>query len=82
MACSRGVGPFSGFNELTGYYNHNIGGMECNCKFNNLFFVVWCLIEFKHYSMHLHLICIIAYQEAKVSMEFGFCWPIEFDDVT
>jgi hypothetical protein len=56
--------------------------MECNCKFNNLFFVVWCLIEFKHYSMHLHLICIIAYQEAKVSMEFGFCWPIEFDNVT
>jgi len=34
---------------------HNIGGKGYNCKFNNLFLGVWCVIEFGHFSMHLHL---------------------------
>jgi hypothetical protein len=34
---------------------HNISGEGCNCKFSNLFVGVWCVIEFEHLSMHLHL---------------------------
>jgi hypothetical protein len=33
----------------------SFGGRGCNYKFTNLFFGVWCVIEFKHHSMHLHL---------------------------
>jgi hypothetical protein len=33
---------------------HNTSGEGCNCKFNNLFLGVWCVIKFGHLSMHLH----------------------------
>jgi hypothetical protein len=48
-----------GFNEFTVYFKHNIGGEECNCKFKNLTFDIWCVIEFKHLSMHLNIIFIL-----------------------
>jgi hypothetical protein len=44
-----------GSNRHTIYFRHNIGGKECNCKFGNLFISLWCVTEFKHISMHLHL---------------------------
>jgi hypothetical protein len=34
---------------------HSISGDGCNCKFNILFLGVWCVIEFGHLSIHLHL---------------------------
>jgi len=41
-----------GFDGHTICSKHNIGSEECNCKFNNLFLGVWCVIKFKH--LHLH----------------------------
>jgi hypothetical protein len=38
------------------YFNHNINVEGCRCMFNNLFFDVWCVIEFKHLLMDLHFI--------------------------
>jgi hypothetical protein len=34
---------------------HNTNGEGCTCKFNNLFLGVWCVTEFGHPSIHLHL---------------------------
>jgi hypothetical protein len=36
-------------------FGSNIGGEGCNWKFNNLFLGAWCVTEFGHLSMHLHL---------------------------
>jgi hypothetical protein len=59
------------------YYNHNIGGMECNGKFNNLFFVVWCMIEFRHYSMHLHFICYHCPSRLRYQWSLDFVGPLK-----
>jgi hypothetical protein len=44
-----------GSNIHTFCSRHGTGGKVCNCKFNNLFLGVWCVIEFGHLLMHLHL---------------------------
>jgi len=33
---------------------HNIGGVGCNYRFNNLFFDVWGVIEYEHHSTQQH----------------------------
>jgi len=42
------------FNHFGVQQTYNTSGKGCNYKFNNLFFSVWCVIEFMHHSMHLH----------------------------
>jgi len=49
------LGHFLGSNGHTICFRHNIGGKGCNCKFNNLFLDVWCVVKLGHLSMHLHL---------------------------
>jgi hypothetical protein len=44
-----------GSNGHTFCSKHNIGSEGCNCKFRNLFLGVWCVIEFGHFSIYLHL---------------------------
>jgi hypothetical protein len=72
-ACSWRVGPFWGSNRHTICFRHSINGEGCNCKFNNLFLGVWCVIEFGHLSMHLHL----TYSPYQL-WGLGYWWSLDF----
>jgi hypothetical protein len=43
-----------GFDEHIVCSQPSINGEGCNCKFNNLFLGVSCVIKFEHLLMHLH----------------------------
>jgi hypothetical protein len=45
-----------GFNGPIVCSMHNIGGEECNFRFNNLFFGVCFMIGYEFHSIHLHFI--------------------------
>jgi hypothetical protein len=53
--CLQRVGQFWGLLDLWFVSKCSFGGRGCNYKFTNLYLVVWCVIEFKYHSMHLHL---------------------------
>jgi hypothetical protein len=44
-----------GSNRHTIFCKHDISGEGCNCKFSKNNLGVWCVIKFRHPSMHLHL---------------------------
>ncbi len=69
-----------GVNKHTICSKHSTSGKGCNYKFNNLFLGVWCVIEFGHLLMHLHLTSNLTIYGAWVLTEFGFCQPIEFEN--
>ncbi len=71
-----------GSNGHITFFRHSISGEGCNCKFNNLFLGVWCVIEFKHLLIHLHLSYYLYQLWGLGNDEFGFCQPIEFDTLT
>jgi hypothetical protein len=69
-----------GSNKPTFFFRHNIGGMRCNYKFNNLFLGVsnvwlnvgviwWTYISFT----------TMAHHGVWALMKFGFCLPTKFD---
>jgi hypothetical protein len=75
------VGPFWGSMDLQKFwsklFDHRIveliiGNKGCNCRFN-VFFSVWCVIEFRHLSMHLHL----AYNTLQI-MRLAYQWSLDF----
>jgi hypothetical protein len=54
VPCPEQLAHF-GVNVHIVYSRHSTDGKGCNCKFNNLFLCIWCMIKFGHLSMHLHL---------------------------
>jgi hypothetical protein len=73
MACSMKSWVILGFDAHIVCFRHNIGGEGCNCKFNNLFFDVWCVTKFVHHLMHLH----INYSLLLI-MGLGYQWSLDF----
>jgi hypothetical protein len=61
---------------------HNIGGVGCNYRFNNLFFDVWCVISMNIVQHTNTLAIVLTDYGVRLLMELGFCWPIKFDTVT
>ncbi len=63
-----------GFNELIVCFRHNIHDGECNYMFNSVFHGVWCVIEFRYHSMHLHFI----YNHILPMMGLRYLWNLDF----
>ncbi len=55
-------------------FRHNIHDGGCNYMFNNVFHGVWCVIEFRYHSMHLHFI----YNHILPMMGLRYLWSLDF----